>query len=79
MPTVSPPRRPLPASPKKEVSSLTVTPSKTAYQVGDAIDADRDLKVVGNYSAGMGNVTLSADQFTLDYDFSAPADAAKAP
>ena len=64
---------------QKEVSSLTVTPSKTAYQVGDAIDADHDLKVVGNYSAGMGNVTLSADQFTLDYDFSAPADAAKAP
>ena len=62
---------------QKEVSSLTVTPSKTAYQVGDAIDADHDLKVVGNYSAGMGNVTLSADQFTLDYDFSAPADAAK--
>ncbi len=45
--------------------------------MGDAIDADHDLKVVGNYSAGMGNVTLSADQFTLDYDFSAPADAAK--
>ena len=62
---------------QKEVSSLTVTPSKTTYQVGDAIDADHDLKVVGNYSAGMGNVTLSADQFTLDYDFSAPADAAK--
>ncbi|WP_185907712.1 bacterial Ig-like domain-containing protein, partial [Bifidobacterium breve] len=61
----------------KEVSSLTVTPSKTTYQVGDVIDADHDLKVVGNYSAGMGNVTLSADQFTLDYDFSAPADAAK--
>ena len=64
---------------QKEVSSLTVTPSKTTYQVGDAIDADHDLKVVGNYSAGMGNVTLSADQFTLDYDFSAPADAAKVP
>ena len=62
---------------QKEVSSLTVTPSKTTYQVGDAIDADHDLKVVGNYSAGMGNVTLSADRFTLDYDFSAPADAAK--
>ena len=62
---------------QKEVSSLTVTPSKTTYQVGDAIDADHDLKVVGNYSAGMGNVTLSDDQFTLDYDFSAPADAAK--
>ena len=62
---------------QKEVSSLTVTPSKTTYQVGDAIDADHDLKVVGNYSAGMGNVTLSADQFTLDYDFSAPADTAK--
>lgn len=62
---------------QKEVSSLTVTPSKTTYQVDDAIDADHDLKVVGNYSAGMGNVTLSADQFTLDYDFSAPADAAK--
>ena len=62
---------------QKEVSSLTVTPSKTTYQVGDAIDADHDLKVVGNYSAGMGNVTLAADQFTLDYDFSAPADAAK--
>lgn len=61
----------------KEVSSLTVTPSKTTYRVGDVIDADHDLKVVGNYSAGMGNVTLSADQFTLDYDFSAPADAAK--
>lgn len=60
---------------EKEVSSLTVTPNKTSYQVSDSIDAAKDLTVVGNYSAGMGNVTLSADQFTLDYDFSKAGDA----
>ena len=62
---------------EKEVSSLTITPKKTVYRVGDSIDSSADLTVVGNYSAGMGDVTLTPEQFTLSYDFTAPSDAAQ--
>ncbi|MBT1180832.1 glycosyl hydrolase 53 family protein [Bifidobacterium sp. CP2] len=61
----------------KEITSLTVTPSKTEYTVGAAIDPAKDLKVVGNYPAGMGNVELGSGEFLLSYDFSAASDAAK--
>lgn len=60
----------------KTFVSISVTPKKTAYTVGDTIEAD-DLTVTGNYEAGSGSVELAAGQYTLDYDFSAPADAAK--
>lgn len=61
---------------EKEISSLTVTPVKKEYKVGERI-ADGDLKVVGNYSAGMGDVELTAGQYDLAYDFSKPGDAVK--
>lgn len=52
--------------------SISVTPHNDSYTVGDVIAPD-DLSVVGNYEAGMGSVDLGPDEYTLDYDFSAPS------
>lgn len=59
---------------QKEVASLGVDPKKTEYYVGESI-ADADLEVRGNYAGGMGAVTLTADQYILEYDFSKAGDA----
>ncbi|OZG61350.1 carbohydrate-active enzyme [Bifidobacterium lemurum] len=59
----------------ERLANITVDPHKTEYQVGDEIAVD-DLDVTGVYAAGAGTVELTADDYTLSYDFSKPSDAA---